>query len=156
MSFGFSYLGFLFIMMLIIPNLLWTKNRPQAYEKYADNENKALLVLERTGEILVTVITLFFADFSLGAVTGSRLWLVLSVLLMLMYEIYWVRYFRSPKTMRDFYRPFAGVLIPGATLPVCAFFLLGVYGGNLPLIIAVVILGIGHIGIHWCHWREVR
>ena len=56
--------------------------------------------------------------------------------------------------MRDFYRGFAGIPVAGATLPVAAFFLLGVYGRNLPMLLAAVILGIGHIGIHLAHVKE--
>jgi len=45
--------------------------------------------------------------------------------------------------------------VAGATLPVCAFFMLGIYGGNALLLIAVTILGVGHIGIHLQHRNEV-
>ncbi len=43
----------------------------------------------------------------------------------------------------------------GATLPVMAFFLPGVYGDNAFLLRSVVILGIGHIGIHIDHRNKV-
>lgn len=39
MNFGFSYIGLIFLAMLIIPNIIWTKNQPTDYEKYAVNEN---------------------------------------------------------------------------------------------------------------------
>ena len=64
--------------------------------------------------------------------------------------------FGSEKEMRDFYRGFAGVPLAGATLPVAAFFLLGIYGRNIPMIVSTVILGIGHIGIHAAHSNEVK
>ena len=34
MHFGFSYVGLIFILMLMVPNLIWTKNQPKDYEKY--------------------------------------------------------------------------------------------------------------------------
>lgn len=37
-----------------------------------------------------------------------------------------------------------------------AFLLLAIYGKNIILGIAVVILGIGHIGIHLMHRREIE
>lgn len=43
----------------------------------------------------------------------------------------------------------------GASLPVAAFFLLAVYGRNPALMIAVMILGIGHVGIHLMHRKEL-
>jgi len=39
---------------------------------------------------------------------------------------------------------------------VAAFFLLGVYGRNIPMLLSTVILGVGHIGIHPAHAKEVN
>ena len=50
MTFGFSYIGLIWLLMLLIPNFIWTKNQPKDYEKYAAHENKVLLTLERCGE----------------------------------------------------------------------------------------------------------
>lgn len=50
--------------------------------------------------------------------------------LMVLYECYWIKYFKSSKTMRDFYMSFAGFPVAGATLPVTACLLLGIYSGN--------------------------
>ena len=44
MTFGFSYIGLIWLLMLIIPNLIWTKNQPKDYEKYTPNENKVCLL----------------------------------------------------------------------------------------------------------------
>ena len=57
--------------------------------------------------------------------------------------------------MKDMYSSLLGVPVAGATLPVFAFFLLGIYGKNILLVIATVILGIGHIGIHLNHKKEI-
>ena len=40
-------------------------------------------------------------------------------------------------------------------MPVAAFSLLGIYGRNPLMLLAVTVLGIGHIGIHLAHRREV-
>jgi len=40
-------------------------------------------------------------------------------------------------------------------LPVAAFFPLGVYGKVVWLLISMMVLGIGHIGIHLQHHREM-
>lgn len=156
MRFGLSYVGFIYLLMLMISNLIWTKNKPEDYERCAKNENGLLLFLERIGEVLVSVIVLVFRDFDPHAWTLWSLWLAASFLLMILYELYWYRYFRSGKTMCDQYRCFCGFPVAGATLPVLAFFFLGIYGLNVWLILAVVVLGIGHIGIHLEHEKEVR
>jgi len=156
MHFGFSYIGLAWLAMLIVPNLIWTKCKPLGYAHYAARENRVLLTFERVGEVLVSAVALVFSDFNLRPWTPWSLWLVASFLLMALYEAYWVRYFRSGRTMRDFYRAFAGIPAAGATLPVAAFLLLGVYGRNLPMLVSSVILGIGHIGIHLAHAREAK
>lgn len=152
--FGFSYVGLLYLLMLFIPNIIWTKYKPEGYDEYAKKENKILLAFERTGEMLTCVFVLIFTDFNIRK-TDWCVWLILSFVLMLFYEGYWFRYFKSGHQMKDFYSSFLGFPVAGATLPVCAFFLLGIYGSNIFLLGAVLILGIGHIGIHLQHKNEI-
>ena len=154
MHFGFSYVGLIYLIMLFTPNMVWSKNQPKDYEKYAVNENKLLLGLERIGEVLVSALCLIFSDFNIRSIRAWSVVLLISFLMMVLYEIFWIRYFRSEKTMADMYSGILGVPVAGATLPVLAFGLLAVYGGNLPMLIAVIILGIGHIGIHLDHRKE--
>jgi len=156
MNFGFSYMGLLFLLMLMIPNIIWSKNKPKDYDTYVKNENKILLMFERFGEVFVTCLSLIFADFNINKISKWSIVLLVAFLLMILYEIYWVRYFKSEKTMKDMYSSLLGVPVAGATLPVFAFFLLGIYGRNILLVIATVILGIGHIGIHLNHKKEIR
>lgn len=155
MKFGFSYVGLIYLIMIALPNIIWIKHQPKGYQEYASRENKALQLLERVGQLAVFGLVLIFKDFNMRVWSGWSCWLILSFL-MLLYEVYWIRYFRSSKTMADFYKSLLGISVPGATLPVVAFFLLGVYGRNLYLILAVIILGIGHTGIHLAHWREMQ
>lgn len=158
MHLGFSYVGALYLAMLFVPNLLWTRHKPQGYEQYAAHENKLLLALERAGEFLVCPLVLIFSDFDLPAqgLSGWCVWLALSFGLMLLYEVFWLRYFRSGHTMRDFYGSLLGIPVAGATLPVAAFLLLAVYGKNPLLFTAAALLGVGHIGIHLQHRKELR
>lgn len=152
--FGFSYIGLIFLLMLMIPNMIWSKNKPENYDKYVKNENKILLAFERTGEMLVTCLSLIFRDFNINKISNRSVILFIAFILMILYEISWLRYFKSNKTMKDMYRSFLGIPIPLASLPVIAFLLLGVYGNNIFLILSTVILGIGHIGIHVNHKKE--
>ena len=154
--FGFSYIGLIFLLMLMIPNIIWSKNKPKDYDNYVKNENKVLLFLERIGEILVTCISLIFSDFNINKISNWSIILLIAFVLMILYEIYWIRYFKSSKTMKDMYGSLLGIPAPGATLPVIAFLLLGIYGKNIFLIISSIILGIGHIGIHLNHRKEVK
>ena len=155
--FGFSYIGLLWLLMLFVPNIIWTKNKPSGYEESVKKENKVLLLFEKIGQALVTVLVLIFSDFNIvlsSRSVSSLIILGISFLLMVFHELYWIRYFKSERTMKDFYSSFLGVPVAGATLPVLAFFVLGIYGSNSLLMLAVTILGIGHIGIHLKHRNE--
>lgn len=154
MHFGFSYVGLIFLLMLFIPNIIWLKNLPKDYEEYSKNENKVLLILERIGEVLVSALVLIFADCNVRIHSLWIGWLIIAFLLMIFYECYWVRYFKSEKSMADMYSSFAGFPVAGASLPVIAVLFLGIYACNIFIIIASSILGIGHIGIHLNHRKE--
>ncbi len=149
---GFSYVGLIFMLMLLIPNLLWMKKQPQGYS--AEKENRFLALLERVGEALTTCCALIFSDFNLRQWSNWSWWFVAASALMVMYEIWWIRYFKSERRLTDFYSSFLGIPVAGAPLPVLAFFLLGVYGKVVWMLMASIILGIGHIGIHLQHRRE--
>lgn len=134
---GFSYIGLIFLLMLMIPNLIWTKYQPEGYE--VQGENKVLLVFERAGQVLVTCTALIFSDLNLHKWSVWPLWFIAAGIFMCLYEVWWIRYFKSRRT-----------------LPVTAFFLLGVYENVAWLLVSTVILGVGHIGIHLQHYKEIR
>ena len=154
MHFGFSYVGLIFLLLLMVPNMIWSKNQPKDYRKYVVNENKVLLALERIGEVLVSCVVLIFKDFNINQWSIWVWWLIAAFAMMVLYEVHWIRYFRREKTMKNFYSSILGIPVAGATLPVLVFMFLAVYGKNVILGVAVIILGIGHIGIHLMHRKE--
>lgn len=151
-QFGFSYVGLLYLLMLTIPNLIWTKKQPTGYD--VTKENKILQLLERVGQVLVSCTVLIFSDFNIKPWSAWSIWLIVSFFFMVLYELWWVRYFRSNRTLKDFYSSYVGIPVAGATLPILAFFLLGVYGKVIWLMLSVTILSIGHIGIHIKHRKD--
>ena len=152
-TFGFSYIGLIYLLMLWIPNGLWARRMPESYDP--SGENKVLLVLERIGQILCTASILLFTDYNPQKFEPWTVWLIASAALMILYELFWIRYFCGKRTLKDFYRPLVGIPAPGATLPVIAFLLLGIYGKVIWLIVSSAILGVGHIGIHIGHIRKL-
>lgn len=151
---GFSYVGLIYLLMLFIPNIIWSKNQPLGYDY--THENKILLVFERVGQVCVTCSALIFRDFNLAPFSLWSLWLIVSFILMILYEICWIRYFTGGHTLENFYGSFCGIPVPGASLPVMAFLLLGIYGKVIWLIVSVIVLGIGHIGIHIQHLKAIK
>lgn len=151
---GFSYVGLIYLLMLFIPNIIWSRNQPIDYDN--TQENRILLLLERIGQVCCTCSILIFSDFNIAPFSIWSLWLIVSFLLMLLYEICWIRYFINGHTEKNFYRSFYGIPIPLASLPVTAFLLLGIYGKVIWLIASAIILGIGHIGIHIQHLKAIK
>ncbi len=160
---GISVSGLVFLLMLFVPNIIWAyTNKSKRLDEAKKKESVVLLIFERIGEILVTASLLVFTSLN-PAITKLPdgvyfrwdiiLWFV-ALILMILYECYWIKYFKSERTTRDTYSSFAGFPVAGATLPVLAVFILGVYSRNLVVITSAVVLGIGHIGIHLVHKRE--
>ncbi|MBE6505852.1 MAG: hypothetical protein E7Z73_09015 [Methanobrevibacter millerae] len=154
MNFGFSFVALIFLIMLFVPNIIWAKNKPMDYEKYSNNENRTLSLIEKIGQVSVVLFSLIFADNIKP--TPWLLILILAFVLMILYELYWIKYFRGPKRMADMYSSFLGIPVAGATLPVLAFLLLGIYKMNFFLIISALILAVGHIGIHLDYERQLN
>ncbi len=143
MELGFSPLGLGFLLALLIPNLLWTKRKPEGYEAHAVREGRRLRLLEMLGEVLVSLFAVVIPQ----GPWGWRGWLLFSLLGIVLYEF---------RRMKDLYSSLLGIPVAGATLPVATFFLLGLYQRNFLLLPSVVVLGIGHIGIHLGHKRELE
>lgn len=153
-TFGFSYVGLAFLCCLFIPNILYGFNLPT--DKMDTKENKVLLTFERVGQVLCTVLVLIFDNFNIHKAEPRTALLAFVFLLMLLYLICWGRYFVGDHVSRDFYRPFFGIPLPLATLPVAAIFVLSVYGQVIWLGIAAIILGIGHIGVTAQNWNATK
>lgn len=143
----FSLLGLIYLAMLFIPNFFWAKAKPAGYT--AKGENPVLLAFERVGEALTTCCVLLARKGTPGGLWC--LWLAGSFVLMLFYEIFWIRYFKGAHTLEDFYGAMLGIPVPGASLPVAAVCLLGIYNCAWWTVVSGVILGVGHIGIHLQH-----
>ena len=116
MRFGFSYIGLIWLIMLFVPNMIWTKNKPQDYEKYVESENKVLLAMERLGQFIVTPV-------SLGILLAA----------------YWLSFasYMKRRTVR-----LALVL---AILPVCIFLFSGILLRHWLLVCSAVLFAVGHI-----------
>lgn len=143
-----SIVGMIYLFMLFVPNIIWTKNKPSGYD--ASFENKILVMLEKVGEVLVSFFTIIsFQPFQMNVVV------IISFVFMAMYECYWIEYFKSMKTMKDFYKSFCGIALAGVSLPIIAIVILGVSQCHIFLIISTIILAIGHVGIHRQHYLEI-
>lgn len=121
--FGFSYIGVIWLILFLLPNLLRDKNK----SKDTKSENKILKMIERIGIALCSVLCLLFSDFNIRPSTVWSIWLVASAVLMVIHAFTGRR---------------------RTALPCISFLFLGIYGTNSFLITASLIFFIGRIGIH--------
>jgi len=95
---GFSYIGLIFLLMLFIPNIIWIKYKPVAYD--SSIENKILLIYEIAWfkyfkserkvknfyadlyKIPLPLATLPVTAFLLVGVYGNVIWLVISSIIL--------------------------------------------------------------------------
>ena len=154
MQFGLSIVGVAFLVMLFVPNIKWAKHQPQGYDDLASHEDKTLLALERVGQVAATCTAVAFVC-PQGFSMPWALWLVAAILLMVLYEVAWFRYFKGGEKLDGMYQPLGLIPVPIATLPVAAFLLLGIWHQSPIAVLSALILGVGHIGIHLGHLREL-
>lgn len=155
MEFGFSWAGVVFLVMLFVPNIVWSRNMPSGYEALSHAENRVLLAFERIGQVVACVTVVVFVC-PRGFEMPWLLWAIASLALMLLYEAAWARYFKSGRKMEVMYAPLGFIPVPLASLPVVALLLLGIWYLSPFTIAAAIILGIGHIGIHLSHAQQLN
>ncbi len=59
--------------------------------------------------MLVTCILLIINDFNINKISNWSRILLIAFILMILYEIYWIRYFKSSKTMKDMHISLLGI-----------------------------------------------
>lgn len=155
MEFGFSWVGVIFLLMLFVPNIIWSRNRPLVYDALAHSESPVLLALERIGEVAACVTVVVFVC-PQGFSMPWLLWLFGALLLMLLYEVAWARYFKSGAELMAMYAPLGFIPVPLTSPPVLALLLLGIWYLSPFTIFAAIILGIDHIGIHLSHLHQLQ
>ena len=64
---GFSYVGLIFLVLLIVPNILWSRNPPEDYDN--SFEHGILMLLERIGQVGCFLCALMFSDFNFAPFT---------------------------------------------------------------------------------------
>lgn len=145
------YLGFLYIGLILLPNIIYAVLKPNIH-----TENKLLNIFEKAGAILIIISLLISDDFNINYRSNYTLLLILSFILMLMYECFWIRYFFKGRKLVYLYGSFLGIPLAGAVLPIASFFILGIYSKNIWLIVSDMIFAVPHIKISIINKRELK
>lgn len=159
---GFSITGLIYLVMYLIPKLIWEKKYP-VKELLEHTENKVMPALAKYGQIAVIVALLLFksSDPYIKVLPEGVYfdWTIIiwsaAGILMNLYLIRGIVCICSKRKRRDLYSFFAGFPVAGALLPALTAFLLSLYSMNLILMAVSVIWGTGFIGTRINRLRKV-
>lgn len=135
----FSLYGFLAVVIVMIPNIIYFLFPPSAGAlSLADKSNIILAVIENTSRI-VLMLTLSFVVNTRGARENPKSLKTMAVIFMVAYYALWLYYYTEPMQDLD--------LIALAVLPVASLILVAVWLRNHISLIPAAIFGITHITI---------
>lgn len=154
----FSPLGVAYLCLLFIPNILWARRQRASPKVAAARESPVLALFERVGQAMTTMAAVVepAARHAGPARVMCLMCLMVSIVAIALYEVAWLQYFRAPIGSASIYSKLGPIPQPLAILPVLGFSLLALYQEHWVLVVSVLTLGVGHIGIHVVHARELR
>lgn len=155
MDFGFSYIGCIFLLMLYVPNVISIKRLSDGWRQLQEKEDRILHLLERVGEVGLTMLLPVTKNLNVK-LNLWLIWLAAAFAVMVLYEIWWYRYFKSRRRAEDLLSGMFSVPVAGASLPAIALALLAIYGKSLHVMLFVIPFAVGHIKIFLQHKKELE
>lgn len=135
----FSLYGFLAVVIVMIPNIIYFLFPPGAEVLSALGSSNIILdIIENAGRIAL-ILTLSFVVNTRGAREDSKRLKTIAVILMVAYYALWLYYYTEPMKSLD--------LIAMAVLPVASLIIVAVWLRNHISLIPAAIFGITHIAI---------
>jgi hypothetical protein len=142
-------LGGIITLMVLLPNLLAVFFPPTVKLIDDQQQNDTLLqimtVVERIGQAGSFVIP-FFYRLSLDSVMDAVA-LTIMICTLALYYAGWIRYLVLGREEALFNRSLLGIPLPMAVMPVIYFLSASVLLGSVWLMLAAVMLGVGHISV---------
>jgi hypothetical protein len=151
-------LGGIITLVILLPNLLAVFFPPTT--KLADdlqpNETRlrVMTVIERIGQVGSFTIP-FFYRLTLGSTTQAVA-LAIMIGALVLYYAGWIRYLVLGRAEELFYRSLFGIPLPMAVMPVIYYLSASVLLGSAWLMLAAVMLGVGHISVTWLNSRNIE
>ena len=136
-------------MFVLLPNLAAVFFPPRKQlDKSGRPDQKQMqvfTVLERIGQAACFVLP-FFYRLAFSSVKGGIALAVLALALAVYYAC-WLRYLVLGRDEALFYRPLLGIPLPMAVMPVVYFMAAALLLGSSWLLLAAILLGVGHIQV---------
>jgi len=150
-------LGGIITLMVLLPNLLAVFFPPTTKLTVDPQPNPRLQIMtaiERIGQVGSYVIPFFHQLTLAGVMDVVALAIMIGALAL--YYAGWIRYLVLGRAEELFYRSLLGTPLPMAVMPVIYFLSASVLLGSVWLMLAAVMLGMGHISVTWLHSRNIE
>jgi hypothetical protein len=146
--------GSLISILALLPNLLFIVFPPRDVPREMSKPTRGLEVLEWIGRVGVFAIPFFCWIEISGAVEMIAAGIMISALGL--YYAGWLRYLRRGQSFALLFQPLAGIPLPLAVAPIMYFYAASIMLHSWWLLIATVLLTIGHLYISNLSWRDVQ
>lgn len=148
---NFSWIGLIIVALSLLPSILMAFLPP--VNSIETKGNVVLTVFETLGRIAVIAILLFSKK---SFNRNIDIWFVLMCIFGLLYYVGWLRYFCFGRTFDLLYKPLWFIPVPLAIFPIMAFAFAAIWGRNIPLVFAVIIMAIGHIPQGFIYYNQIK
>lgn len=151
-------LGGIITLLVLLPNLLAVFFPPSTRLADDSQPNRSRLqimtVVERIGQAGSFVIPFFYRVTLTSSIQAIALAIMVGALAL--YYAGWVRYLVQGRAEVLFYRSLLGIPLPMAIMPVIYFLAASALLGSVWLLLAAVLLGVGHITVTWLQSRRIK
>nr|MBQ8253632.1 hypothetical protein [Lachnospiraceae bacterium] len=138
--------GLCMVIAILIPNIIYAVKFRDGQNKCT---NKGMNIIEQIGRyacMILLVLNIGKEEFGFFSPDIFVVHLVGNILLLLVYWVMWMLYFVKQAGWKSM------VL---ATVPVVIFLLNGITLQHVPLVIAAVVFGVGHIYVTWQNTKSM-
>jgi len=151
-------LGGIITLLVLLPNLLAVFFPPSTRLADDPQPNRSglqiMTVVERIGQAGSFVIPFFYRVTLTSSIQAIALAIMVGALAL--YYAGWVRYLVQGRTEVLFYRSLLGIPLSMAIMPVIYFLAASALLGSVWLLLAAVLLGVGHITVTWLQSRRIK
>lgn len=135
MEFGWiNVFGTLIVVIMLIPNMIYAIKNKNIENKY---NNKLVNILEQVGRYISMILTILPIGISGFKNVGYMLvYLIINAILLLLYLIVWLFYFKSETFLKSMFL---------AIIPTMIFLICGITLNHYGLILSSIIFGFAHI-----------
>ncbi|MHA2211205.1 MAG: hypothetical protein ACXABV_18770 [Candidatus Thorarchaeota archaeon] len=143
--------GILIVAAILIPNLLWMVFPPTSVPKDDEQQESQVKQImtgfENLGRIGCFILPIFFEP----AINGFFEIVALSIMVLSLAIYYtgWIRYFVGGREYKLLFQPLWKIPLPMAIAPIIYFFGAVVVLHSFVLLVAVILLAVGHLYISY-------